>query len=82
MFNYAPLFEVARILTLVPLGHKSRENGTPDMFIQCHVVLLRLSKDIVKRFPACNINFVNICAQNVQLCTIFKGRMDPQFGTV
>ena len=40
--NYSPLFEVARILTLVPLGHKPRGNGTQDMFIQCHNVLLRL----------------------------------------
>ena len=80
--NYAPFFEVAQILILVPFGHKSGPNGAPDMFVQCEDGSLRSLKESVGRFLASNIKCMCHCAQNDQLCTIFRGRTDPHFGAV
>ena len=57
-------------------------NGAPDMFMQCHKVSLRLSKDDINRFSVSNIKCMCPCAQNIRLCTIVRGRTDPHFGAV
>ena len=63
-------------------GHKSGPYGDPDMFMQCHKVSLRLSKDDINRFSVSNIKCMCPCAQNIRLCTIVRGRTDPHFGAV
>ena len=57
-------------------------NGDPDMFMQCQNVSLRLSIDSVTRVYVFNIKSMCPCAQNVQLCTVFRGRTDPHLGAV
>jgi hypothetical protein len=71
-FNYAPFSRSHGSSFARRVGHYSRPNGVPTMFVRRHIVSSRLYNEIFNHFLAFDKKFMRFRAQKVQLCTIFE----------